>query len=90
MKSEPQSPLCYTCKFRENVLGDAHSCCKHPSVRDEPILTLIAILAGRVSVNAKALNIKGNPHGIQHGWFFWPSTFDPIWLENCDGYEGRK
>lgn len=32
------------------------------------------------------LNIKGNPHGIENGWFIWPVNFDPIWLESCDGF----
>jgi hypothetical protein len=38
------------------------------------------------------LGIKGNDYGIRRGWFFWPSNFDPVWLENCDGFsqKGRK
>jgi hypothetical protein len=38
------------------------------------------------SVGAQ-LGIKGNPHGLQKGWFNWPINFDPIWLENCNGFE---
>jgi len=37
--------------------------------------------------NSKKLNIKGNSHGIASGWFNFPYNFDPVWLENCDGYE---
>lgn len=40
--------------------------------------------------NISSLNIKGKEHGIKKGWFFFPSNFDPIWLENCDGYEAKE
>lgn len=33
------------------------------------------------------LNIQGATHGIVNGWFFWPINFDPVWLQNCDGFE---
>jgi hypothetical protein len=36
-----------------------------------------------------ALEIKGDPHGIRNGWFNWPYNFDPIWLENCNGFEEK-
>lgn len=39
--------------------------------------------------NRKA-RVKGNEHGIAHGWFAWPWNFDPIWLESCDGFEKAK
>lgn len=35
---------------------------------------------------ADDLQIKGNPHGVRHGWFRWPWNFDPVWLENCNGF----
>lgn len=31
--------------------------------------------------------VRGNDHGVKHGWFFWPFNFDPVWLEECDGFE---
>lgn len=36
--------------------------------------------------NLKA-KVVGNSHGIKNGWFFWPFNFDPVWLEECDGFE---
>ena len=89
---------CYECKHRGNVPGDRHSCCNHPSVqvaKDDPMGQQLATLAGvgLVSpINAKSneLNIKGSPHGIKEGWFNWPWNFDPIWLENCDGFEQKE
>lgn len=32
--------------------------------------------------------MKGNPHGISHGWFFYPFNFDPCWkTRDCENYE---
>ena len=36
--------------------------------------------------NPKA-NVKGALHGIKSGWFLYPFSFDPVWLETCDGFE---
>ena len=36
-------------------------------------------------------NMSGNPHGISHGWFFYPLNFDPCWKEKaCANYEEFK
>lgn len=91
-------PDCYKCRYRGNVPGSAHICCNHPSLKqatDNPILQVLGIMAsvGRSSpmlVNSPELNIKGDPHGISHGWFNFPFNFDPTWLENCDGFEERR
>lgn len=40
--------------------------------------------SGCMNKNAKVI---GDPHGINHGWFFHPFNFDPTWLIYCDGYE---
>ena len=37
-----------------------------------------------VNMDAKTI---GDPHGINHGWFFHPFNFDPVWLRYCDGYK---
>jgi hypothetical protein len=34
--------------------------------------------------------VVGSMHGIKNGWFFYPVNFDPIWLEECDGYEEKE
>ena len=91
-------PNCYECKYREEIPGDAHICCNHPSVKiakDDPMGQILASLAGVGLVdpiNAKSgkLNIEGNPQAIQKGWFNWPWNFDPVWLENCDGFEPKE
>jgi hypothetical protein len=87
---------CYTCKYRRNIPGDAHSACAHPKTGEagnDPIGNLIAMFAsvGRtepmISEAAKELNIQAHSHGVKSGWFNWPWNFDPAWLQNCDGYE---
>lgn len=34
-------------------------------------------------------DVKGNAHGKQQGWFAWPINFDPVWLEECNGYKRK-
>ena len=88
---------CYDCKYKGEVPGSAHICCKHPSLEqatNTPMMQIAGIFAsvGRfppMVVNSPELNIKGNPHGISHGWFNFPFSYDPIWLENCDGFEAK-
>ncbi len=38
---------------------------------------------------ADALKIRANYHGIKNGWFVWPVNFDPVWLENCEGFTAK-
>lgn len=76
---------CYSCVYRGNVPGDAHSCCNHPEVGD-PFIGFIEIARGSSGILSK-LGIKINEHGFKKGWAMWPMNFDPIWIENCDGYE---
>lgn len=38
----------------------------------------------------KPTKVKGNEHGIKSGWFNYPFNFDPVWLEKCDGFEGKS
>ena len=97
-----EKPNCYNCIYRRKLIGDAHSKCEHPAaVREvakhfnEPLYEAMAILAsvGRVQpdgVMETGLNIKGHPHGIKNGWFLWPFNFDPVWLENCDGFTEKE
>ncbi len=89
---------CRTCRWKGGVPGSVHNSCKHPSLKksvvNNPAMELMAAFAsvGRVppmNVSSKELNIRGDPHGIKKGWFNFPWNFDPVWLENCDGYEKR-
>jgi len=77
---------CYECKFRGNVPGDAHSCCKYPGNKTG----LFDYFSPENRDNAEALKIRGNQHGVRSGWFIWPVNFDPVWLENCDGFVSKE
>lgn len=80
------NPNCYECKYRGNVPGDAHSCCKYPGNNTG----MLDLFDDGNRENRKKLNIQGNAHGIRRGWFMWPVNFDPVWLENCDGFEKKE
>lgn len=90
-------PNCYECKHRQDIMGDAHSRCVHPTVKEtmgDPMAQVLALLGsvGRtypVRVAIGGISVTGNKHGIQHGWFAWPFNFDPLWLETCDGWEAK-
>ena len=95
--SKKDKPNCFKCKHRGTVPGSAHSSCQHPSTgvaREDPMLEILGIFAsvGRVPPMQAdvGLNVKGNDHGISHGWFNWPYNFDPLWLESCDGFEEKE
>lgn len=86
---------CYVCEYRGRVAGSAHSCCNHPEVKkagiDDNVFGAIGdVLSGKANEAAKTLNIKGDLHGIRSGWFIWPADFDPVWLENCDGFKAKE
>lgn len=72
------TPKCYDCKWRCERFDTAHSRCVHPDAR------------GTATAGVQAMSIKANPHGAESGWFNWPSRFDPVWLENCDGFEAAE
>lgn len=83
------APLCYSCRFRGELPGDAHSCCTHPDIPKDTLTRFVGILGGSRRLgpmSSTTLNVVGNDHGIRMGWFNWPYNFDPTWLETCDGY----
>jgi len=84
---------CYKCKYRGEIPGDCHSCCHHPTlgnVDSNMFGALMQLMEGTFSDGIKKLNIRGNAHGIRSGWFMWPANFDPLWLENCDGFAPKE
>lgn len=41
-----------------------------------------------ISCGKPDIDMVGNQHGIESGWFFYPILFDPVWKEKgCDNYE---
>ena len=83
---------CYKCKHRGSVAGSCHSSCHHPDIEDSKrFLHLLVVMGvGATAVGGKdGWLIKGDPHGVQKGWFQWPDNFDPVWIVGCGGYEAK-
>lgn len=91
-------PGCYECKHRGNTIGSHHSCCNHPTnaaTLANPLAQILGAMhssrrTGPISGDLTPLKVKGNAHGIRSGWFMWPINFDPVWLEECDGFEAKE
>lgn len=75
-------PNCYDCKHRREVPGSAHSSC----AAIDPLEGMAVVLG----MLPNRLGVKGDPHGIAKGWFAWPISFDPVWLEECNGFERKE
>lgn len=80
---------CNKCKHRGSVPGDTHICCKHPYIKNGGLLDILGPFKQLPSSGYNKLNIRLNPHGVNKGWAMWPLNFDPIWVNNCDGYEDK-
>ena len=82
---------CYKCTYKDDIAGNAHICCRHPEIEKNPKMEYMAMLgiARTPSPAAQKLVIRGSQHGIDNGWFMWPAEFDPVWLENCEGFEEK-
>lgn len=78
-----QADLCYSCKFRRDIPGDAHSACAaHPwaaKIRGEKPPPFPP--RSKVSINA---------HAARRGWASWPLSFDPIWVEECTLHKPKE
>lgn len=87
-----EKPNCYACRWRRDLSGDAHSECVHPATEESGgVLALVGLADGGRQMGAsKTLNIKANAHGFRMGWFLWPVNFDPVWLEECTGFEKKE
>lgn len=58
-------------------------------------MALIATLhasrrGGPIDAKNGEITVKGNPHGIKKGWFMHPLNFDPVWLEECNGFKAKQ
>ena len=92
-KGKEKKPNCYKCRWRGEVAGSAHSCCNHPKCKDAGsgfIGLAVALSGGHAPPIETGLKVKGNPQGITGGWFCHPLNFDPVWLEECNGFEPVK
>ena len=77
-----------------------HSACHHPKARSAgkdslgEVMAIFASIGRHVPVvdldGAVTLGIKADPHGVRSGWFNWPFNFDPVWLQECKGFELKE
>jgi len=86
--SEPLKPNCYTCAYRRELAGDAHSSCDALGAQGLPIAMFF--MAGKTEFKAGPVHVRGNTHGVRSGWFMWPLNFDPAWLEICSLYQAKE
>lgn len=90
-------PDCYKCKWKKDIIGDVNISCHHPvfkEIYENPMLILLGVFAsvGRtppMQIQDKNIKVVGNLHGIEHGWFNHPLNFDPVWLDECNGFEEK-
>jgi hypothetical protein len=89
-----ERPDCFKCRYRGNVPGSSHLSCHHP-VYDDPQIKFLSLLsaAGQmpgIKITVPGIIVKGNPVGIERGWFTHPVDFDPTWLEECSGFVDKS
>lgn len=92
-----KGPNCYECAHRRNLEFSAHSQCVHPAYDGVagPLAMLVAMLhasrrGGPIEAPHQEITVKGNQHGIASGWFMHPLNYDPVWLEECTGFEAKQ
>ena len=91
--NKPAKPNCYKCQYRGVIPGNAHSECKHPIfevVDGGKFYPTFFMMQGLRSPFEKRMNVTYSQHRFDNGWFFWPSNFDPVWLESCDGFTPKE
>jgi len=82
---------CYECKHRGTIPGDCHSTCRHPIVGANDFMeAIMKVASGDIKEALDKLEIQIDPYGFRMGWAYWPAGFDPIWIKNCNGFEGEK
>ena len=62
--------MCYKCKYRGDVPGDTHSCCRYPGNDTN----LFAMFESVNFLQAAKLDIRADKHGVMSGWFMCLST----------------
>jgi hypothetical protein len=79
--------VCYECRYRLSISGDAHSRCKNIDYGKE---LKVKALNESIIFCHKNFTIKAEKIGFTNGWFYWPFNFDPSWLIECTGFEKKN
>lgn len=62
-------------------MNECHQCAERRSVPGN----------AHIRCNNPDPDMKGNLHGIKHGWFFYPECFDPTWkLVDCANFKPEE
>lgn len=90
----PVKPNCRVCIHARKKDYTHHLYCAHPEGKmdgDGSIVKVMTLLKYKkteiIEGPMTELMIIQSKHGQEKGWCTWPLDFDPIWLENCDGFE---
>lgn len=84
---------CYSCKYHKNIPGDTHIECEHPMAQAHKMTALLALLNTNkryIEDIYACLGIKIDAAAYGSGYAMYPINFDPIWINNCDGYDNIK
>ena len=91
---------CYSCHWIRGLAGTVHVQCGHPDAAADQASSFTELMSIFASVQrvapvtgqtaADCLGVKMNPHGVSRGWCNWPWRFDPVWIDNCDGFIPKK
>lgn len=77
MKLDVQNE-CHRCTHKRTVPGNCHG--QTPRGRSPKT----------IKCAKPDQHMTGNQHGINNGWFFYPSLFDPTWkTKKCVNYEEK-
>lgn len=86
--------FCSTCKHAGDVYNSCHASCKHPAVNEiisnsDDLMFLLDGIVNKKKIPYIHMSLKVDikKQGIEGGWASWPFNFDPMWLDNCTGYE---
>lgn len=79
---------CYTCRFRGEITGSAHSCCFLLERAHGSRGAGLGVFAAARGITPEKITL--HPHGVTNGWAIWPINFDPVWVEECGYYEEQK
>lgn len=82
-QEERKQNNCYSCKFRAEVPGSAHSECTVPS-KETGLKIAFEIAKGRIPTitnkDTGEVLLELHKHGVRNGWCMWPLNFDPVWV----------
>lgn len=86
---------CYNCVYRSRAGSNTrHSRCDHPVIdklmSDPDALVLVMdglVNKHKIPSGLWGLEVEVKSSAIANRWGLWPFNFDPIWVEECNGFK---